>query len=151
MSTETVVVEAPGPYGFKAQGQDGWINFSKNFDGDKSKFIKGREFVVDIYTAESGKKYVNKVLGTSESSFSGVATPIESVSVKSEPVKKAYVPKAKAAVSYEGRDFNAEALGKTECSLLAPLMVNMLKNPSDKDEVKALVEELALWVCRRGK
>jgi hypothetical protein len=50
------------PYGFK-DGKDNYVNWSKTFkDADKVPVIPGRSFEMEMYIADSGKQYVNKII-----------------------------------------------------------------------------------------
>src|ERR1700686_5818199 len=49
-------------FGFQNE-KDEYIGWSKNIkDSDKSQVVPGRKFSVEMYIADSGKQYVNKVL-----------------------------------------------------------------------------------------
>jgi hypothetical protein len=79
MSMETIVVEKNGKFGPMVDGK--YYSFSKFYKGRK-EFAEGEKLTVDVYTADSGKKYIN--------SLSGDAATVA-------PVKKAFVPTVKAA------------------------------------------------------
>ncbi len=86
---EKVTVQELSKYGFKAGGE--YYNWSKNTkEEDKGKIVPGASFDMDIYVADSGKKYVNAVNGM----LSGTDVP------KAEP--KFSAPKTASAV-YTGR------------------------------------------------
>ncbi len=62
---EKVTVQELSKYGFKAGGE--YYNWSKNIkEEDKGKIVPGASFDMDIYIADSGKKYVNAVNGMLE-------------------------------------------------------------------------------------
>ncbi len=62
---EKVNVEQLSKYGFKAGGE--YYNWSKNITEEhKGKVVPGAAFDMDIYVADSGKKYVNAVNGMLE-------------------------------------------------------------------------------------
>ncbi len=67
MASTTIVkvtVEALSKFGFKANGK--YVNYSKQFnEADKAKVIPGAELEAELYIADSGKEYLNKVLSTS--------------------------------------------------------------------------------------
>jgi len=85
---EKVTVEALSKYGFKAGGE--YYNWSKNITEEhKGKIVPGASFDMDIYVADSGKKYVNAVNGMLEAG----TVP------KAEPKFNA----PRAAPKYEGR------------------------------------------------
>lgn len=64
MATTQVVkvrVQELSKYGFKAN--DKYVNYSKQIsEEDKAKVVPGAEFEAEIYVADSGKEYLNKVL-----------------------------------------------------------------------------------------
>lgn len=60
MAKETIVVEALGKWGPKVNGT--YYSFSpKCKEADKGKLVPGGTFDVEVFTAESGKKYINAV------------------------------------------------------------------------------------------
>ncbi len=62
----TVKVDALSKFGFKSG--DEYINWSKLLkDEDKVNVVPGRTLQMDLYVAESGKRYVNKVLNEVQS------------------------------------------------------------------------------------
>lgn len=53
-------------FGFQNDSGE-YINYSKNLkDGDKVNVVPGRTLQVELYIADSGKKYVNKVINAVE-------------------------------------------------------------------------------------
>lgn len=57
-----VVVQELTKYGFKANGK--FVNYSKQItEADKAKVVPGAAFEAEYYIADSGKEYLNKVLG----------------------------------------------------------------------------------------
>ncbi len=93
MAKETVVIESLGKWGPKIGGT--YYSFSKKIsDGDKGKLVPGGTFEVDIWTAESGKKYINSVLGSTI-----IAPPIVAPVLANVPLAKAYTPAAKKLVA----------------------------------------------------
>lgn len=62
---ETVKVESLGKWGPKINGE--YYSWSKNIkDVDKGRVVPGGTFDLDIYVADSGKKYINAVKGSTE-------------------------------------------------------------------------------------
>jgi hypothetical protein len=59
--TETIVVEMNGKFGPKVGGV--FYSFGKFFKGDKQLPI-GVPISVDVYVADSGKKYINRLEGS---------------------------------------------------------------------------------------
>ncbi len=54
-------------FGFQNESGE-YINYSKNLkDGDKINVVPGRTLQMELYIADSGKKYVNKVINAVES------------------------------------------------------------------------------------
>ncbi len=85
---EKVSVEQLSKFGFKANNE--YYNWSKKIsEEDKGKVIPGASFDMDIYVADSGKKYVNSVIGMLEA---GQA-----------PKPEAKFNSPKATPKYEGR------------------------------------------------
>lgn len=62
-ATETVKVKGLSKFGFQLESGE-YINFSKTLnEAEKGKIVPGGEYEVEMYRADSGKGYVNKVLG----------------------------------------------------------------------------------------
>lgn len=58
---EKLVVAQLSKFGFKV-GEE-YINFSKNLpEGDKAKVVPGLEAEMELYVADSGKRYLNKLV-----------------------------------------------------------------------------------------
>ena len=92
MSKETVVIESLGKWGPKIGGT--YYSFSKKIsDSDKGKLVPGGTFDVDVWTAESGKKYINSVTGSAV-----IAPPIVAPVFAKTPVAKSEVAKLVKAV-----------------------------------------------------
>jgi len=67
-------------YGFKAN--DKYVNYSKQLDEtSKTKIVPGAEFDCELYVADSGKEYLNKILRQS--------TSVAAVSVPNVDVERA--------------------------------------------------------------
>lgn len=95
MSTTTVVkvkVQELTKYGFKAN--DRYVGLSKNLsEADKTKLVPGAEFEAEVYIADSGKEYLNKILVMSTSSDSVKVQPAgNQAGVDTERAKK-FTPK----------------------------------------------------------
>ena len=84
-----VAVQELTKYGFKADNE--YVNYSKNLpEADRAKVVPGVKFQAELYVADSGKKYLNKVFSTLQ----------KAQSVKKEVVHetpKAETPKAVAS------------------------------------------------------
>lgn len=65
MAQTTVVkvkVQELTKYGFKAN--DRYVGLSKNLsEADKTRLVPGAEFEAEYYVADSGKEYLNKIVG----------------------------------------------------------------------------------------
>lgn len=89
----TVKVDELSKYGLKSNGE--YLNWSKTLKEDaKVPVVPGRTFQMELYVADSGKRYINKVLdmiGTTET-----PNPANDVGYKSDetPAKKSFVKKA---------------------------------------------------------
>lgn len=58
---EKITIQELTKFGFKSNGE--YINWSKTLKDDaKIPVVPGRTFQMELYIADSGKKYVNKVL-----------------------------------------------------------------------------------------
>jgi len=105
MSKETVVIESLGKWGPKINGE--YYSFSKKIqESDKGKLVPGGTFDLDIWTAESGKKYINAVVS------SAVAVAEKPVAKATSPEVKAFVAKVKAQAS----EAKSETMTKAEWS-----------------------------------
>lgn len=86
MSSKTVeklVVKALSRYGFQVESGE-YVNWSKNFkEADKSLVSPGGMYEVDLFIADSGKKYANSVKRLDE-----VKQPAPVVPVVDKPVDK---------------------------------------------------------------
>lgn len=57
-----VKVEELSKFGFKANGR--YVGLSKQLpEADKTRLVPGAEFEAEYYVADSGKEYLNKILG----------------------------------------------------------------------------------------
>jgi len=88
---EVIKVEELSKFGFKV-GQE-YVNFSKQIsEADKAKVVPGVSFEAELYVADSGKRYLNKVLNLVSQS----TTPINIQYNISKTVKA--TPKAETKV-----------------------------------------------------
>jgi len=124
---ETVTIDSLGKWGPKIGGA--FYSYSKNFK-DQAKVVPGATLEIETWISDSGKKYVNKVLGTKEIA---AAAPAKAA--------KAPAPKADA---FKPRDFDAEARGKTRCALFeAALQSPALNGMTDVGEIVEMVTKLS--------
>ncbi len=59
----TIKVKGLSQYGFFVDGFEKGVYFSKQFK-DQAKVLPGAELEVELYVADSGSKYLNKILGS---------------------------------------------------------------------------------------
>ncbi len=80
-------------FGFKVGTE--YVNFSKQLpEGDKTNVVPGAELDVELYVADSGKRYLNKILSGIAAQSVKPAVAMAAPEVKAEvPAKKAFVPK----------------------------------------------------------
>lgn len=88
-------------FGFK-DDKGAYVGWSKHFkEADKTQVVPGRQFSVDMYIADSGKQYVNKIIRQLDSLKSGdvpvVVTPESLAAVKA--VTKKFFPIDKETMS----------------------------------------------------
>lgn len=125
-----ITVERLTPYGFAAGGA--YINYSKQFnEADKAKVVPGASFDAEVYVADSGKQYLNKILGNMSVSAvaapSGVSvTPAPAASVKT--FKPKYQKKEDSGMSKEewaAKDVRISRQGCIQAAVnaLGPVMV----------------------------
>lgn len=106
MANSTAVkmtIEALTKYGFKANGA--YVNWGKLCpEADKGKVVPGGAYEFEVFTAESGKQYVNKLLSKAAPILSDVA-PAKAVDTERakkytpEIYKKSFVKKADDSMS----------------------------------------------------
>ena len=81
---ETVRVESLGKWGPKVGNEFyGWSKQIK--EADKGKVVPGGEYLMDVYIADSGKKYVNAVTPVNNTGL--MPKPAAKAEPKAEPVK----------------------------------------------------------------
>src|ERR1700676_2578202 len=92
-----VEVKEFSKFGFK-DGQGNYVNWSKTIkDADKSQVVPGRKFSVEMYVADSGKNYVNKVLRQLEAVASVPVKNINTGKLVDSTVVKAVTSSAKSS------------------------------------------------------
>ncbi len=126
---EVVTVDevAEGKYGWYAKVEDKFYNAGKYFKGIKD-MKAGNTYELETVTTERGSKYINKLIRMVQDTPAPVA--------ETKTVTTGIVAPAKAAV--KGRDFDAEARGKTRCACItaaaqAPLTAQLLAGGSVED------------------
>lgn len=133
-----------GKYGPYAKVGSVYYNKGKFFKGSFDDMKAGNTYEVEVYTTGTGGKYIQKMVAMVSNGAKAAPEKTEETPAKAEdkPVRKTYTPKA--AVS-TGRNFDAEARGKTRCAL----MEAALQSPalpafaSSLDEYKKLLVEAA--------
>lgn len=91
-------------FGFQ-NDKDEYIGWSKNLkDGDKAQVVPGRSFSVEMYIADSGKQYVNKVIRQLDSLKSGDTSVVIPATTRPPTVKPLVTPKSA----------NSEVMSKSE-------------------------------------
>jgi hypothetical protein len=80
-----VTVEELSKYGFKANGK--YVGLSKQLsDADKARIVPGASFEAEYYVADSGKEYLNKIVGIGSSVPQVSAKPVEQSKAATTPV-----------------------------------------------------------------
>ncbi len=88
---ELIKVSKLTKFGF--QVNDEYVNFSKQLpEADKTRVVPGAEFDAELYVADSGKRYLNKILSSIPSASSPSAVPTGVVAPDAERAKK-FTPK----------------------------------------------------------
>ena len=90
---DKIVVQELTKFGFKVVGSNDYINYSKNLlADDKARVVPGANLEVEFYVADSGKRYLNKVVAgiVPVNQAPTQATPAE---VKTVNTKKSFTPK----------------------------------------------------------
>jgi hypothetical protein len=99
-------------YGFQ-NDKDEYIGWSKNIkDADKSQVVPGRKFSVEMYIADSGKQYVNKVLRQLDAVASvpakAVTSTLTGVTVEQIQKVKAMTSSAKSSDTMTKAEWSAK-------------------------------------------
>lgn len=101
---EKIVVSELSKFGFKV-GQE-YVNYSKKLpEADKTKVVPGAEFEAELFVADSGKRYLNKILASVAAA--GVATPAVAPVVDAERAKR-FTPK------FQKKDSTDSSMSKEE-------------------------------------
>lgn len=80
----TLTVDQVTKYGFKSGNE--YVSLSQKSGLKPENFVPGRSYELDLYVAPSGKKYVNRIVGPSNTSSAAVVAPQRIVEVKSAPI-----------------------------------------------------------------
>ena len=150
MSVELIVVERPGKYGPMANGV--WYGLGKKSNLSPDDFVAGQSYSVDIWEADSGKKYINKVLSASAGPAVVTNPPPTPPASAAKPVQP------NAGFGYRGTDPDTqERIARNTAYQKATDAVSRLLTPfiAKEDDIlpklKALVEPLAVWLHGRIK
>lgn len=134
---ETIVIGDLGKWGPKVNGT--FYSYSKNFK-DQVKVVPGANLEVEIWQSDSGKNYINKIVAVVPSApvSAPVATPA------AEPKAKKANPYKAGVAAGSGRDFDAEARGKTRCALfMAAIQSPAVAALTTPEEISKLAIELS--------
>lgn len=105
---ETVAVTQLSKHGLFADKQ-GYYWSKQLKDADKVNVVPGRTFQMEIYTAASGVKYVNKILNQIGQADVPAAKPVAAAAPVAAPVAKApYKAKAKDDETMTRADWDAK-------------------------------------------
>ncbi len=86
--TERITVAELSKFGFKV-GQE-YVNYSKKLtEAEKTRVVPGAEFDAELFVADSGKRYLNKILSGMAASVSSAAPAV----VPDVERAKKFVPK----------------------------------------------------------
>ena len=126
---ETVTVDALSKYGVKV-GAD-YYNWSKQIkEADKGKVVPGGVYDMDLYIADSGKKYINSVAGPAVGAvLRSTQKPAEwKGPVKPEVVKKAPGSEVMSKAEWADKDTRISRQGAIQAAIkaLAPIIVEDL-------------------------
>lgn len=145
-AVDTIVVEALSKYGIKVGNE--YVNFSKNLnESEKGKLVPGGTYEVELYVADSGKRYVNKVIATtSGTSKPAVINPVTSKSDQ-KPVTPVKVSETMTKADWGAKD-RSQLIGglSHDAAMLVAAMVPVLGQLESADAVikmhKAVLEGL---------
>ena len=113
---EKVSVTELTKYGFK-DATGAYINWSKNLkDSEKTPVVPGRTFDMELYVADSGKKYVNKVMAESNNGKATVTPRVTSkVTLKATPATATTMSKEE----WQAKDVRISRQGVIQASVQA--------------------------------
>lgn len=128
---ETVVIDELGKWGPRINGT--YYSFSKNFT-DKAAVVPGAKLEIETYVAESGKKYVNKILKVVETH--GLRPiPLSQFFAENAGKPVNQTVSSSSAPVFKSRDFDAEARGKSKFGFFAAALqspcMQALVDPAD--------------------
>ncbi len=142
-----VLVEGLSKFGFKANGE--FINWSKKFDeASKAQVVPGRKFSVDMYVADSGKMYANKILRQLETLPPGsgpvppLVAPVFAKTPTAKPLAKAPVSETMSKAEWSAKD-RSQLIGglSHDAATLAAVLVPMLPD-QNADSALDIYKEL---------
>lgn len=153
---QNVMVQELTKFGFKANGE--YINWSKTLDDSaKTPVVPGRTFNMELYIADSGKKYVNKVLGVVEATKNPASViPVKAV-VPVQKVAKSFVAKAveKATgeamtrADWDNKDQRISRQGVIQASVQAIANLGMVDLEHLYTEAEVLANQMLEFVNRK--
>ncbi len=151
MSVEVIKVDRLGPFGVMAGNV--WYGIGKRANVTPQDFAVGQSYSVDIWAADSGKKYINKVLSAS----SGPAVEPSIQPKDAGQVDKGVFLKNPPAKTWGTDPDTQERIARNTAYQKATDAVSRLLTPwiaKEEDilpKLKALVEPLAEWLHGRIK
>lgn len=152
MPSEVITVEGIGPYGPRANGA--WYGIGKRAEFGPNDFEKGKSYVVDIWTAQSGKKYINSF------SPANVGNSVTALQVQPyNPPPPPFSPPVKSSGGgWGGNDPDIQdriarntAYQKATDGVSRVLMPYIVREEDVVPKLKAHIEELAQWLYSRIK
>jgi hypothetical protein len=151
MGVEVIRVEKQGPYGVMANGV--WYGLGKKSGLSPQDLVEGQTYSVDIWKADSGKKYINKVMSSQSGQGGGNSVPPDAPKNDSG----AFRPPA-ASAPYRGTDPDTQeriarntAYQKATDAASRLLVPFIAKEEDIVPKLKALIEPLAQWLHGRIK
>jgi hypothetical protein len=99
-----VEVKALTKFGFQNEKGE-YVGWSKNFkEGDKTQVVPGRKFSVEMYIADSGKQYVNKVIRLLGVEDKPLVAPVFAKTPTAKPLAKAPASETMSKAEWSAKD-----------------------------------------------
>ena len=118
MSQETIVIEKNGKFGPMVNGT--YYSFSKFYKGEKQLAV-GNTYEVDVFISDSGKKYINAVVGEAPK----IVAPV----FNNTPVAKAVKDSGMSKDEWQAKDTRISRQGVWQAAVqaLAPAYTELDK------------------------